>query len=400
MTDELESRLRATLGHLATRAPQAPPRFSTEVVSRSRRRRVRRNALVAGVCVVAIVAPITVMATRGTERGDVATAATTETPSRKSIEDARKRRQDYMERMRDLTPIGERLLMNNPSEDRPMSLWYSKQKSGRIVFCEEVKRRTGSGSSGCNEVADNEVATEQGTTRSFPLPVTGKVLHYGTAQAEVVRVTAVLEEGGRVTGKLQTPQGAPQAVWTVIVPADKKVTAFEFAGGEGETIKRIERPHMVEPEAYDKPVGRTVEMPGNLNVGLYERPERTLIWKLNGQAVGGMNSLTSGMAVIERGGPDGPLIDMDGKPFDVEMHEHKEHWFGITGTKTKRVALVFKDGTSVIAATRPDPWKIGGFRMFAGTQQRTDDLYAEGFKIVGYDNDGVELWHEDHKPTR
>jgi hypothetical protein len=386
MTDRLDSRLRATLGHAATRAPQAPPRFSTEVVSRSRRRRMRRNALMAGVCVVAIAVPVTVMATGGTEeRGDVATVVT-EPPLGNPVWDT--------------TPIGKRLTIDNPSEERPISFWYARAESGATVFCQEYKSRSGGGSKFCgDEPIDGEQATDQGSTQSFPPPATGKVLHYGTAQVEVVRVAAVLKEGGQVTGTLQTPQGAPQAVWTVIVPADKTVTAFEFAGNEGETIKRIERQPMVVPETGAKPVGPTVEMRGKLDVELYETPDKNLIWKLEGRAVA-VNGLSPGMAVIERGGPDRALIDMDGKPMKVELREYKEHWFGITGTKTARVALLFADGTSVSADTRPEPWKIGGFRMFAGTQQLTDDMYAEGFKIVGYGKDGMELWHEDHKPTR
>ncbi|MCA2229992.1 hypothetical protein [Nonomuraea aurantiaca] len=386
MTDPLESRLRAKLEHAATRAPQAPPRFSTEVVSRSRRRRMRRNALVAGICVVAIAAPITVIATRSTdERGDVATVATEPALGNP---------------VWDTTPIGKRLTIDNPSEKRPISFWYATTRSGTTVFCQEYKSRSGGSSKFCSdEPVDGKEATDQGSTQSFPPPATGKVLHYGTAQAKVVRVAAVLKEGERVTGTLQTPQGAPQAIWTVSVPANKTVTALEFAAGEGGTIKRIELRPLVVPEANAKSVGRTVEMPGKLDAGLYETPDKSLIWKLDGQAVG-VNGLSPGRAVTERGGPDRALIDMGGKPMKVELLEHKEHWFGITSTKTARVALVFKDGTSVSAGTRPDPWKIGGFRMFAGTQQRTNDLYAEGFKIVGYGKEGMELWHEDHEPTR
>ncbi|NUW30247.1 hypothetical protein HTZ77_02215 [Nonomuraea sp. SMC257] len=340
----------------------------------------------AGICVVAISAPIAAMATRGTdERGDVATVATE--PSLGNP-------------VWDTTPIGKRLTIDNPSEKRPISFWYARTKSGATVFCQESTSRSGWRWQFCgDESVDGEEATDQGSTQSFPLPARGKVLHYGTAQAKVVRVAAVLKEGGRVTGTLQTPQGAPQAVWTVTVPADKTVTALEFAGGDGGTIKRIKPRPMVVPEADAKPVGPTVEMPGKLDAGLYETPDKSLIWKLDGQAVG-VNGLSPGMAVSERGGPDRALIDMGGRPMKVELREHKEHWFGITSTRTARVALVFKDGTSVSADTRPDPWRIGGFRMFAGTQRRTDDLYAEGFKIVGYGKDGMELWREDHEPTR
>ncbi|MGP4105442.1 hypothetical protein, partial [Nonomuraea sp. KM90] len=95
MSDQLESRLGATLGHAATR----PPQFSTEVASRSRR---CRNALVAGVCLVAIAVPITVIATRGTGgRSDVAMVATE--PSLGNP-------------VWDTTPIGKRLTIDNFSE--------------------------------------------------------------------------------------------------------------------------------------------------------------------------------------------------------------------------------------------------------------------------------------------
>ncbi|WP_406674852.1 hypothetical protein WBK31_12350 [Nonomuraea sp. N2-4H] len=236
---------------------------------------------------------------------------------------------------------------------------------------------------------DGEQATEQGDTRTFPLPATGKVLHYGSAGTEVTRVTAVLKQGGRVTGTLTTPQGAPQAVWTVTVPAGKPVTAIEFAGRDGKTIKRIAPRPLTVPEATAKPVGDTVKMPAKLDAGLYQTPDRTLIWKLDGQAVG-----------LHRLADVQTLLDMGGNRMNVELREYDKRWFGITGDQTARVALIFQDGTSVSAATRPDPWKLGGFRMFAGTQERTDDLYAEGFTIAGYDKDGTELWREKHDPTR
>ncbi|MFC3986073.1 hypothetical protein [Streptosporangium jomthongense] len=378
MTDRLEPRLRSALGTAATRAPQAPARFSAEVVLRSRRRRTRRHALVAGVCVVAVAVPVAVTVTRDTGGGGIA-AVVTATPT--AFEDP----------LRNPDPVGKRLTIDNPSEGRPLSLWYARARNGATVFCRKYTSRTGGGTEFCGEgpVIDGAEATDQGSTESFPPPVTGKVLHYGTAQAGIARVVAVREGGGRATGTLRTPQGAPQAIWTVTVSADEPVTAFEFLDGLGRTVKRIERQPPVFPETDAKPVGSTVEMPGGLVVGLYETPDRSLIWKLGGRAVA-MNTLS----------PGGPLTDMGGRPMKAELREHEDRWFGITGAGTARVALVLRDGTTVTADTRPEPWQAGDFRMFAGTQRRTDDIYAEGFELVGYDRDGAELWREDHGPTR
>ncbi|WP_406674851.1 hypothetical protein WBK31_12345 [Nonomuraea sp. N2-4H] len=81
MTDPLESRLRATLGRAATRAPQAPPRFSAEVVARSRRRRMRKNALLAGVCVVALATPVTMLIAGGSGDPGYVAVVVTSTPA-------------------------------------------------------------------------------------------------------------------------------------------------------------------------------------------------------------------------------------------------------------------------------------------------------------------------------
>ncbi|GAA0946925.1 hypothetical protein [Nonomuraea longicatena] len=379
MSDELESHLRAEFGRAAERAPRAPSRFPAEVVSRSHRRRTARRALVAGVCVAVIVVPTGLMAASGTD-GDVTTG--TVAPSGPL--------QDYTG---DEYRIGEVVTVTNPSQKRDLDLWYARTDKG-TVLCAHRRDRTGGTTSSCGEPLGTEKATEQGSTGGFPAPATGLVLYFGTARDGVSGVTA-LTGAGKVPGTVHRPKDAPQGIWTVTVPSDKTVTAFEFAGREGEPNTRIERERTVSPEAVAKPQGATVEMPGNLVVGLYETPDRTLIWKLNGQAVGGLHPLTPGRAVVENGGPDQPLIDMGGRPMNVILSDHKKHWFGITSTETARVELVFGDGTTVKAGTRPDPWKIGGFRLFAGTQRHSEDLYDDGFRIIGYDENGAELWRED-----
>jgi len=188
MTDDLlETRLRATLGRAATRAPQAPPSFSAELVARSRRRRVRRNAVLAGACVIALATPVAILVTGGT--GDPGYVAGIATPTVTAPAEP--------------VPIGERLTIENPSERRPISFWYARTPSGETVLCHRRLSRTGAGSESCGvKPVDGERATEQGDTRTFPPPATGEVLHYGSAGPEVARVTAVLKEGGRVTGTI------------------------------------------------------------------------------------------------------------------------------------------------------------------------------------------------------
>ncbi|SDI09935.1 hypothetical protein [Nonomuraea jiangxiensis] len=389
MTDELESYLRTRLANAAERAPKAPPRFPDTVVSISNRRRTTRNALVAGVCVAAIAVPVSLVATRGTERADVATGTIAPSPAATM----RFPHKDYTgEKFR----IGEALRLNDPSENRPISLWYARTDEG-TALCVQTTNRTGAGATGCRRPLGTEVATQQGSTGGFPEPATGQVMYFGTARDDVAGVTAVTGSGP-VSGTIHQLKGAPQGIWTVTVPSAEKVTAFEFTGQGGERITQVQPQPFIVPEATAEPVGRTLKMPGELVVGLYEVPDKTLIWKLDGKAVGRTHALSPGGAVLDRGGPDKPLIDMDGKPMSAELGDHKEHWFGIASSRTARVELVFPDGTVAKATTRPDPWKIGGFRLFAGTQRHSEDMYRDGFRLIGYDKDGTEVWSEEHGP--
>ncbi|MEU7742359.1 hypothetical protein [Nonomuraea sp. NPDC049158] len=372
MTDQLESHLRTTLGHAAEHAPKAPSGLRTEVVSRSRRRRTRRQALVAALAVTAVALPVTLTATGGQKGGDVATGTI----------DVRHRIPSAMDGK---TPLGERLVIDNPSEERPLSLWYAKGKPGTVLLCQAYQSRTGGTTEQCGDPLDDRKATRQGSTESFPYPSTGVVMHFGTARPEVAHVTAVIKGGDPVTGTIYRPKGAPQGIWTVSAPTSETVTAFEFADAKGQTVARVKNKPAIFPEEKAQPVGPAVRMPGGLSVGLYKVPGETLLWKLNGQTVV--------MNLVE---PDHLMTDMGGKKYPVELAEHDKRWLGIASAKTARVTLLFGDGRSVSAATRPDPWNLG-IRLFAGTYDRARTIMYERFQIIGYDDAGVEIWQQTHE---
>ncbi|MBT2232638.1 hypothetical protein [Nonomuraea sp. NEAU-A123] len=370
MTDQLESRLRTTLGHAAEHAPKAPSELRTHVVARSRRRRTRRQALVAAVAVAAVAVPLTLTAAGGKEGDGVATGTIDTRTSRPSVMD-------------DKTPLGDRLMIGNPSEGRPLTIWYAKGKTG-TVLCRAYESRNGGGNESCGEPLDVRKATEQGSTESLPAPSTGVVLYYGTAPAEVAGVTAVIKGGGRVTGTIHRPQGAPQGIWTVSAPVGKTVTTFEFADAEGRTKSRFTRKPTLFPEAKAEPIGPVVRMPGGLSVDLYEVPGKTLLWKLDGQVVG--------LHIVDAGHL---MTDLGSNKYPVELRDYGKHWLGIASAKTARVTLIFADGRSVSADTQPDPWNLD-VKLFAGTYDRTGDIYREGFQVVGYDDAGVEIWQDKH----
>lgn len=371
MTDQLESRLRTTLGHAAEHAPKAPAELRTHVVARSRRRRTRRQALVAAVAVAAVAVPLT-LTTAGGQEGDGVATGTIDP------------RAGHRRAIDDLTPLGDRLVIDNPSENRPMSLWYAKGKSG-TVFCQAVKSRTGGGTEWCGEPLDDRDGTAQGSTQSFPAPSTDVVLYFGTARSQVAHVTAAIKGGGRVTGTIHRPAGAPQGIWTVSAPAGKTVTAIEFADADGRTMSRVKKDlGAFFPEAGAEPIGPAVRMPGGLSVDIYKVPDKTLLWKLNGKVVG-MHGVDPGHL----------MTDLGGDKYPVELRDYGKRWLGIASAKTARVTLIFADGRSVSAATRPDPWNLD-VKLFAGTHDRTGDIYREGFQVVGYDEAGVEIWQDKH----
>jgi hypothetical protein len=210
------------------------------------------------------------------------------------------------------------------------------------------------------------------------------VLYYGAARDGVARVSAVAKDGSKVVGTIQRPEGAPLSIWTVSVPSKTAVTAFEFTDTKGRVTERVKKEMGIGPQADGNPLGSPMDMPGGLAVNAYKIPDKTLIWTLDGQEIG-----------IHLVRSKDLMTDMGGNKYHVEFRDHGGHWFGITSAQTARVALIFKDGRQVIADARADHWNIG-VRLFSGTYRRPGDIYLEGFQVVGYDEAGAEIWHEDH----
>ncbi|MDF5754724.1 hypothetical protein [Spongiactinospora sp. TRM90649] len=368
MIEDQETRLRSALGRAAERAPKAPSRFPAEVVTRAHRRRTARNALLAAVCVTAVAVPLGLAAARDAGPAEVATG--TVVPSVTAGP------QDYTA---DEFRISEFLQIEDPSQRRPITFWFAKGDKGTLL-CRRIKGGTDTGVPWCGQPLQPGEMAEQGATP--PGPATGLVLYYGTTTDKAVTVTAVTG-ADKVSGKIHRLKDAPLDVWTVAVPSGRTVQGFEFANSQGTLLAEFTRTDPRSPEATDKRLDPAVEMPGRLVAGLYETPAKTLQWTLDGRPVG-THILTRGAF----------LTDLDGKPSSAELRTDKERWFGITNSATARVELVFKDGTTVRAETRPNPWKLGDFRLFAGTRRHTDDAYRDASRLVGYDAEGGELWRQ------
>ncbi|NRQ38114.1 hypothetical protein HII36_40740 [Nonomuraea sp. NN258] len=366
MTD-LESRLRDTLSHASELAPRAPHGLPGRIAAGSRRRGRRTRALVMGVAAAALAVPIALTSTGGT--GGDRTGAVVEDDF-------------YTGMMSDNPPVGDVQVLDNPSEKRSMLLWFARRPEGELVLCEITRSRGGGGSGTCDRPVGDDDATMMGETGGRPEP--DAVMYYGTVKEPAARIKAVTEDGPDVDGRLHRPAGAPRAIWTVTVPATADVASFEFfdsAGARFAVAPNIYRDHR--PPRGER-AGDPVPMPGGLTAELVRDPAKTLLWTLAGRDVG--SHVVDG---------DHLMTDLGGGRMPVELVERAPGWFGIADRRTVRVDLVFADGSTASAATRPDPWQLG-IRLFAGTHERTGDIYLEGFEVVGYDAAGREIWRDPH----
>ncbi|MEV0974884.1 hypothetical protein [Microtetraspora glauca] len=383
---ELEDRLRSALearAHTYGTSPQA----WIEVRKRTLRSRQRRIWLLTLVPMAAAATALPMFLAIGSAQNDEAgTGVVTAYASTARDGDI------YADVMQDKTALGDRLILDNPSEHRPMLLWFAKTTDAQGVagtaFCTATQSRDGGSDASCGNVLidtrpQEEQAWEEGATASWPLPEA--VLYYGVAREGVAGVSAVAEDGSTVVGRLQRPEGAPLSIWTVSVPSKAHITAFTFTDTEGRVIERVKKQtDHLGPEANSNPLGSAMRMPGGLTANAYETPDKTLIWTLDGQEVG-----------IHLVRSKDLMTDMGDRKYPVEFRDHGDRWFGVTTAQTTRVALIFKDGRRVTADTRADPWKIG-VRLFSGSYRRPGDIYLEGFQLVGYNEAGAAIWREYH----
>ncbi|MCK2214456.1 hypothetical protein MF672_011740 [Actinomadura sp. ATCC 31491] len=392
MTEDkwVEGHLRSTLRHAAAGgAPQAPVGLPGRVAARARARRRNRGRLglaLAGVAAAVVVVPVAAVGTgpgfggglggdgpggdgRGVSTGRLESGPPAPSPGLES------RR-----------PLGERLIVDNPSENRPLQLWFARREDGSVAFCRRYESRTGGSTSSCGDAPVAGTASLEGSTESWPPPE--RVMYFGAAGDRVAGVSAVTAEGRRTAGRVTHPAGAPLSIWRVSTASAARVDFFEFVDAEGKVVARVDNTPLMVPEATAEPVGEVLRLGDGLSANVYDVPDRTLIWRLDGEPVG--SDLVRAKDLMR---------DLGGRRLPVLLHERDRRWFGVVAdVRTAEVELVFADGRKVRAPARKDPWGIG-VRLFGGAHERDGDIYLKGFQVVGRDAEGRELWR-DAQPAR
>ncbi|MED7928401.1 hypothetical protein SMD20_29380 [Nonomuraea sp. LP-02] len=375
--ERVEGLLRSTLRHAAEDAPQSPAGLPGRVVARSRGRRRDRMRMLAAVGGAAAAVTVVTMGLGG-GGGDVATGVLQPVPSTGAhVPEVG---------LEDKPPLGDRLVVDDPALGGAVELWYARRSDGALAFCRLHRSRTGSSSSSCKAVPAGGTASFEGTTESWPPPE--ETLYFGAAGDQVVGVNAVSATGERTPGQITRPAGAPRAIWTVTVPASTRVTGFAFTDARGMTVATAAHTPLTVPEATAEPVGTVLRLGGGLSANVFDVPDRTLVWRLDGDPVAADLVRTKDL-----------MRDLGGRRMPVLLHERERRWFGVVAdARTTEVELVFPDGRKAAAPTRKDPWGIG-VRLFAGRHGYDGDIYRKGFEVVGYDAAGRELWREPYLPT-
>ncbi|MEV4290156.1 hypothetical protein AB0K40_32000 [Nonomuraea bangladeshensis] len=382
--ERVEGLLRSTLRHAAEDAPQSPAGLPGRVVARSRGRRRDRMRMLAAVGGAAAAVAVVTTGLGGGGGVDVATGVLRPVPS--AGVNASVPPSDREIGLEGKPPLGDRLVVDDPALGGAVELWYARRSDGALAFCRLHRNRTGGSSSFCGAGPVSGNASFEGTTESWPPPE--ETLYFGAAGDQVAGVNAVSATGQRTPGQITRPAGAPRAIWTVTLPASTRVTGFEFTDARGLTVATATHTPLTVPEATAEPAGTVLRLGGGLSANVFDVPDRTLIWRLDGDPVAADLVRAKDL-----------LRDLGGGRIPVLLHERERRWFGVVADlRTTEVELVFPDGRRATATTRKDPWGIG-VRLFAGRHGRDGDIYGKGFEVVGYDAAGRELWREPYAPT-
>ncbi|TYB68615.1 hypothetical protein FXF51_12425 [Nonomuraea sp. PA05] len=281
----------------------------------------------------------------------------------------------YQQLMRDRTPAGEQVSVANPTEGKPLRLWFAKARAGHPELCFVLERAGAQADGNCSAVTEEEAGAEAWFAGSTLRGGAETAMDWGVAVRDVGGVTGVAGDGQRFPGTLLRPAGAPYAIWTVTYPARHAVSAIELADGEGRAIGSSPRALMEGQEAGED-LGPALELPAGVTAHARRSAQVTMIlWTRQGA------HLVSSAAVLNE-----PVSVMRGG--DAIM--------GLARENVAKVGFVFADGTTAETGATPDRWNLG-LRLFA-----VEDPAASPpgrFTTVAYDASGAEIWRDEASST-
>ncbi|GAA1660604.1 hypothetical protein GCM10009733_067940 [Nonomuraea maheshkhaliensis] len=355
--NELEERLRAAFDARAQTFEARPDAWA-----RMRERRpwwrlwrllaVRTLVAALPVALLAVLVPVVLGGGRG---GDVAAGA-----------DAVHERL-----MRDRTAAGEEVTVDNPTEDRPLRLWFATAKAGYRELCFVVERAGLDPYGGCSPITD-EVITEGWFAGSTLRDGAETAMDWGVALPGVGGVTGVAADGEKFSGTVLRPEGAPYRLWTVTYPARHAMAKIELVDDQGRALGEESRERLTEQQ-LGAAAGAPLDLPAGVTARPYRPGEGTEVaWTRRGAHL-----MSAPVKALERN------MVIPAMAENVIM--------GIARADVAKVTYTFPDGASNDFVTQPDPWGLG-VALFAG--ENPAGSWREGSEVVAFDAGGAVLWRQ------
>ncbi|MEQ4721346.1 hypothetical protein [Nonomuraea sp. B19D2] len=354
--NDLEERLRAALDARA-RTFEAGPHAWTRVMER-RPRRSPARWLLAALPAALVAAFVPVLLNGGLGRN----TATDPTGI-------------YQQLMKERTPLGKEVTVDNPSEGKPLRIWFAKAKPGYPEVCYAVDRAAAEPFGACVNAVGWQGA-DAWFVGSTLKDGAATAMDWGLARQDVGTVTGVTKDGQEFPGTVRSLDGAPYRLWTVSYPSQEPMSRIRIADVKGKNLGWWSR------DAMAPPAGQPMSAPMELPLGVSVRPYRSkegpeLIWSRHGAQLGS-HVLTAASPVVSTTVQDGLIR-------------------GSARKDVVRIEISFDGGSTASIETRPDPWNLG-VTLFAVEDPSGDP--AEGYRTVAYDASGKEVWRHDEPAKR
>ncbi|MFI7133768.1 hypothetical protein ACIBQ1_49390 [Nonomuraea sp. NPDC050153] len=283
----------------------------------------------------------------------------------------------YQQLMKERTPLGKEAVVDNPSEGKPLRIWFARGKLGYPEICYVVERAAGEPYGACvNAVEWQQVdAWYVGSTERDGAAT---AMDWGLARQDVGAVAGVTEGGQEFPGTVRSLDGAPYRLWTVTYPSQEPMSRIRISDVKGKALGWWSRDGLAAPGG--QPMSAPMELSQGISVRPYRMPRSKggtqLTWwrhgaELASQSLGEADSV-------------------------VTMSAQRDVIVGFARRDVARIEVSFDSGRTASVETRPDPWNLG-IALFAATSPSDDP--AEGRHITAYDTAGKQIWQHD-EPAR
>ncbi|MFC5829214.1 hypothetical protein [Nonomuraea insulae] len=272
--------------------------------------------------------------------------------------------------MRDRTATGELVTVDNPTEGKPLRLWFARAQAGYPEMCFVLERAAAEPYGGCTPLTE-ELDTDAWFVGSTLRDGAESALDWGVTLEGVGGITGVAADGQRFPGTVSRPVGVPYRIWTVTYPVRHPMSSIEIADDQGRKLGSWSR-DMLSDRPSGKALGDALELPAGVVARPYESGQGTEV-------------------AMSRHGKDLASVLLKGQE-PVQPTLEEDVIAGVARKDVARVELTLPSGAKVQAETRPDPWGLGVTLFATGNPAGG---WINRYGVVAYDASGGEVWRRD-----